>query len=66
MSAPKVCPTCSIEYPSSERFCPKDGTVLRTDGAGPADLVGSVIAERYHVLEKLGEGVWGRCISPST
>ena len=60
MTALKICPTCSAEYPDTERFCPKDGTSLRSQGAGGADLVGSVIAERYHVLKKLGEGGMGQ------
>jgi serine/threonine protein kinase len=60
MSAAKVCPTCGAEYPPDEKFCPKDGTVLRTKGGAVGDLVGSVIAERYHVLKKLGEGAMGQ------
>jgi serine/threonine-protein kinase len=59
VSALKICPTCSTEYPANERFCPRDGTALRSQG-GAADLVGSIIAERYHVLKKLGEGGMGQ------
>jgi serine/threonine-protein kinase len=58
-SALKICPTCGTEYPANERFCPRDGAALRTQGGG-TDLVGSIIAERYHVLRKLGEGGMGQ------
>ncbi|MBW7935438.1 MAG: hypothetical protein H3C62_17880, partial [Gemmatimonadaceae bacterium] len=53
MSDQKICPTCGTEYPLSERFCPRDGTALRSASAG-SDLMGSVIADRYHILKKLG------------
>ncbi len=58
MSDVKICPTCSTEYPLSERFCPRDGTALRSADVH-ADLVGSIVAERYHVMKKLGEGGMG-------
>jgi serine/threonine-protein kinase len=60
VSALKICPTCGAEYPAEERFCPRDGTALRSPGASGDDLVGSIIAERYHVLKKLGEGGMGQ------
>jgi serine/threonine-protein kinase len=58
VSDQKICPTCGTEYPLSERFCPRDGTALRSANA-TGDLIGSIIAERYHILKKLGEGGMG-------
>ena len=48
------------QLPESERFCPKDGTALVWQSGARTDLVGSVIAERYHVLKLLGAGGMGR------
>lgn len=59
MSAGKVCPQCGTEYELDQRFCPKDGSGLRSAG-GAKDLVGQLIAERYHVMKKLGEGGMGQ------
>jgi len=55
----KICPVCSTEYPDDVRFCPNDGQTLRSSSPGQ-DLVGQVLADRYHVLKKLGEGGMGR------
>jgi serine/threonine-protein kinase len=54
----KICTTCGNQWPDETKFCPNDGSTLRSAG-GAADLIGSVIADRYHILKKLGEGGMG-------
>ena len=53
----KVCTTCGTEYPDDQKFCPKDGSSLRSTSDG--SLIDSIIADRYHITSKLGEGGMG-------
>ena len=55
----KVCPVCHTTYPVGHAFCASDGLALVVDDT-PAELIGSVIADRYLLTELLGAGAMGR------
>jgi hypothetical protein len=62
----KVCPACRIDYGAGEVFCPVDATRLVTTSQmsvsplNPDDpLVGMVLAGRYVVKSRIGEGGMG-------
>lgn len=51
------CVTCGKEYSSDEIICPEDGGLLVAAKKDPA--VGTIIAEKYEILEVLGGGGMG-------
>lgn len=62
----KVCPACRLDYGAGEVFCPVDATRLVTTSQmsvsplNPDDpLVGAVLAGRYVVKKRIGEGGMG-------
>lgn len=58
MADEKICPQCGRSYGANDRFCTVDGATLVNAG-NSGSLIGTVLAERYLVSERLGEGGMG-------
>lgn len=52
----KKCPQCGVEYPDTNTLCPADGVALETTDDS---LVGSTLAGKYRIDERLNEGGMG-------
>jgi eukaryotic-like serine/threonine-protein kinase len=59
MAGAKICPRCNTTYEATHRFCFLDGAAL-VAAEGSADLIGTLIAERYQIISKLGDGGMGQ------
>lgn len=53
-----ICPQCGTHYEGGNRFCTRDGASLVPEHPDDS-LSGTVLAERYLVREKIGEGGMG-------
>ncbi len=55
----KYCPLCDKSYDDQAGVCEVDGALLREAGEQRDPLIGSIIKERYRIIEKVGEGGMG-------
>ncbi len=54
----KLCPLCGLRFTDGTRFCPTDGQALRDENTSDP-LVGMLVAKRYLIERKIGEGGMG-------
>lgn len=53
----KICTVCNQDWPESMKHCPKDGARLNV--IAQRLFPGEVLAEKYQIIETLGEGATG-------
>jgi serine/threonine-protein kinase len=54
-----VCQKCRLEYPGEALFCPNCGTARHRDETGADPMVGTTVADRYQLIERIGYGASG-------
>ncbi|WP_434479334.1 hypothetical protein [Gemmatimonas sp.] len=59
MPPTNICPRCGDAYEDGVAFCAKDGTRLVSAGQ-TGDLIGTVVADRYRITSRIGEGGMGQ------
>lgn len=58
----RICPQCGVAYPHGTDRCDRDGSFLENmsaDASESEDLVGTTIAGRFEILERIGTGGMG-------
>jgi serine/threonine-protein kinase len=57
----KACPACNTRYDDQTTFCVKDGSPVVPDSgyATQGSMIGQLIADRYRIIKKIGEGGMG-------
>ena len=54
-----VCQKCRLEYPGEALFCPNCGMARHRDASGSDPMLGSTVADRYLLTDRLGQGASG-------